>query len=217
MPVEIRRQRRPLTTYCFAHRAATVSKNCIGGQLDSRRTSLEFIPATFPPWGSVMCERDSNDDILRGNELSRRRFGALGSARRWPQCCPRSRRPPKSRNPKWRSRLPTAPAMRTSCIPPKPLPPCWCGRTSTVFAPHSAPWASGWRKPGMPYSRSTLSIVPSRERLPAGRTGSSMRARSVPPRMCPMRRPSWPGWMRRRQLIPAARSAPRDTAWAEPS
>jgi carboxymethylenebutenolidase len=25
-----------------------------------------------------MCERDSNDDILRGNELSRRRFGALG-------------------------------------------------------------------------------------------------------------------------------------------
>jgi carboxymethylenebutenolidase len=24
-----------------------------------------------------MCERDSNDDILRGNELSRRRFGAL--------------------------------------------------------------------------------------------------------------------------------------------
>src|SRR3954470_14313316 len=25
-----------------------------------------------------MCERDSNDDILRGNELSRRQFGALG-------------------------------------------------------------------------------------------------------------------------------------------
>src|SRR3954465_13385361 len=25
-----------------------------------------------------MCERDSNDDILRNNELSRRRFGALG-------------------------------------------------------------------------------------------------------------------------------------------
>ena len=25
-----------------------------------------------------MCERDSSDDILRGNELSRRRFGALG-------------------------------------------------------------------------------------------------------------------------------------------
>ena len=25
-----------------------------------------------------MCERDSTDDILRGNELSRRRFGALG-------------------------------------------------------------------------------------------------------------------------------------------
>lgn len=25
-----------------------------------------------------MCERDSNDDILRGNELTRRRFGALG-------------------------------------------------------------------------------------------------------------------------------------------
>jgi carboxymethylenebutenolidase len=25
-----------------------------------------------------MCERDSNDDILRGNELSRRRFGTLG-------------------------------------------------------------------------------------------------------------------------------------------
>jgi carboxymethylenebutenolidase len=25
-----------------------------------------------------MCERDSNDDILRGSELSRRRFGALG-------------------------------------------------------------------------------------------------------------------------------------------
>ena len=25
-----------------------------------------------------MCEHDSNDDILRGNELSRRRFGALG-------------------------------------------------------------------------------------------------------------------------------------------
>ncbi len=25
-----------------------------------------------------MCERDSNDDVLRGNELSRRRFGALG-------------------------------------------------------------------------------------------------------------------------------------------
>jgi carboxymethylenebutenolidase len=25
-----------------------------------------------------MCERDSNDDILRGNEISRRQFGALG-------------------------------------------------------------------------------------------------------------------------------------------
>ena len=25
-----------------------------------------------------MCERDSNDDILRSNELSRRQFGALG-------------------------------------------------------------------------------------------------------------------------------------------
>ena len=25
-----------------------------------------------------MCEHDSSDDILRGNELSRRRFGALG-------------------------------------------------------------------------------------------------------------------------------------------
>ena len=25
-----------------------------------------------------MCERDSNDDILRGNELSRRQFGTLG-------------------------------------------------------------------------------------------------------------------------------------------
>src|SRR5688500_18033824 len=25
-----------------------------------------------------MCERDSNDDILRGNDLSRRQFGALG-------------------------------------------------------------------------------------------------------------------------------------------
>lgn len=25
-----------------------------------------------------MCDRDSNDDILRGNELTRRRFGALG-------------------------------------------------------------------------------------------------------------------------------------------
>src|SRR6187549_516019 len=25
-----------------------------------------------------MCERDSSDDILRGNELTRRRFGALG-------------------------------------------------------------------------------------------------------------------------------------------
>src|SRR6187200_3324863 len=25
-----------------------------------------------------MCERDSSDDILRGNDLSRRQFGALG-------------------------------------------------------------------------------------------------------------------------------------------
>ena len=25
-----------------------------------------------------MCEQDSNDDILRGNEISRRRFGTLG-------------------------------------------------------------------------------------------------------------------------------------------
>ena len=27
-----------------------------------------------------MCERDSNDDILRDNELTRRRFGAMGLA-----------------------------------------------------------------------------------------------------------------------------------------
>ena len=38
---------------------------------------LESNPATHF-MGSVMCERDSNDDILRGNELSRRQFGALG-------------------------------------------------------------------------------------------------------------------------------------------
>ena len=25
-----------------------------------------------------MCERDSSDDVLRGNELSRRQFGSLG-------------------------------------------------------------------------------------------------------------------------------------------
>src|SRR5689334_404414 len=28
--------------------------------------------------GSAMCERDSSDDILRGNELSRRHFSTLG-------------------------------------------------------------------------------------------------------------------------------------------
>ena len=32
-----------------------------------------------------------------------------------------------------------------------------------------------------------------------GKTHSSLRARSAPPHMCPMRRSSWPGWMRRRQ------------------
>jgi hypothetical protein len=40
VPVEIQRQRRPLTTCCVVHRATTMSKNWIGAQLDSRRTSM---------------------------------------------------------------------------------------------------------------------------------------------------------------------------------
>src|SRR4051812_27530575 len=46
-----------------------VTRRSAASRRDHRPASIHS-PPTFTPRGPAMCERDSNDDILRGSELS---------------------------------------------------------------------------------------------------------------------------------------------------
>ncbi len=152
---------------------------------------LEFIPATSPSWGSLMCERDSSDDILRGNELSRRQFGVLGLSATLTAMLPAVAMAAEVSESEVEIKTPDGtcdahfvhPAKATAAVLVWP----------DIFGLRPAFRANGHAAGGIRLCRThgqTPSIVPSKGRLPAGRTRSSMRARSAPPRTCPMPGPS---------------------------
>src|ERR1044071_7289226 len=146
-----------------------------------------------------MCERDSSDDILRGNELSRRRFGALGLGATLAAMLPAVAAAAEVSESEVEIKTPDGicdahfvhPADATAAVLVWP----------DIWGLRPAFRAMGKRLAEAGYAVLTVnpcSIVQSKGRPPAAMTRSSMRAHSAPPRTCPMRRPSWPGWMRRR-------------------